>query len=869
LLKLVLMVLVTGPAGSGKTSLVMEKLRATLDRGDSGVRFLVPTATMARHIRNGVAREGFVPRPRLIQTLSTFLEPWAVDLPQVSEAHLYLIVEAAARRVNRPEFARVAHMPGFCASLARSIEELSSAGCDSARLARCLPRTPLAEAFQAIYAETDRELGRRGLAMRSARLARAAERIRSEGMPGISSIWLDGFHVFSDPELAVVEAMGRHAGIVVTLPAAAPIEATRARLLDMGFSEQRLERRRAEPQVGIVEAPAIEREVEEIAAGILEEAASGRPFREIGVIVRSADVYEPILRATFERFGIPARFYLDAELATHGVTRYLSGIVDGLLAAWPAEALLRVLRLDPKFGNAQAMDEFARTGQCSWQPLNEKIAQLRALETWRNQKLAPEEWARRLRALRALFEPPQPSEPAVHAAVELWRSQAAVLTAFAEAVDEAAAWFAGSGVLPLGEFWRAVKAILRLSPLRAADERRNVVNVLSAYEARQWELPVVFVCGLVEKQFPRYSPQDPFFPDAARRELQAAGIRVLTTVDAEREEEFLFDAAVTRATVSLTLSYPKFDGRGEQNLPSSFLEGFPLTPRTSRVVAPFTRRAPETHVPAGTIAAADLRDAVARQHQVMRVTAIENYAQCPFQFFGRHTLKLEEPPKRPEDRLDARVQGNIVHQVVAGWQRTPQPIVPLFERAFAEICHKEQVIPGYRTEALRTRMRADLERFVAKYGKPATAGTRIEEAFQFAVDETLQLRGRIDRMDIEPDGRANVVDFKYSKRASELAKDEDRLQGPLYLLAVEKAFQRKAGSMFYCGLRDDVQIKEQTVTRERLAAAEATALRIAGEVRAGHAEPRPADLEPCRYCTFKDVCRYQAATAELSAAEGA
>src|SRR5262249_9303947 len=209
---------------------------------------------------------------------------------------------------------------------------------------------------------------------------------------------------------------------------------------------------------------------------------------------------------------------------------------------------------------------------------------------------------------------------------------------------------AASRVLPLGEFWRAVKAILRLSPLRSADERRNVVNVLSAYEARQWELPVVFVCGLVEKQFPRYAPQDAFFPDAARRELQAAGIRVRTTADAELEEEFLFDSAATRATAKLILTYPKFDGRGEENLPSVFLAKVPRAPLVSRLVIPRVQAAPEAHVPAGIIAAHDLREAVARQHRVMRVTAVESYAQCPFQFFGRHTLQLEEPLKRPEDR---------------------------------------------------------------------------------------------------------------------------------------------------------------------------------------------------------------------------
>jgi ATP-dependent helicase/DNAse subunit B len=719
-----------------------------------------------------------------------------------------------------------------------------------------------------VYEEVDRELQRRGVAMRSARLLKVAERIHAQGLPGISTLWLDGFHALSDPELAVIAAMAHHADLNVTLPTGATTDPTRTRLLAMGFAEQRMERRRAQPAVDVVEAPAIEREVDEIARRILDQAAAGRPFREIGVIVRSADVYEPIVRATMERFGIPARFYLDSELALHGVTRYLAGIVDALLGGWEPAATLAVLRLDPRLGNSQAMDEFAQVGQASWPVLVELQTRLRALDPWRQATLTPLAWAKLLQSLRKFYNPPSPSEPATHDLVQLWRSQAAVLAQFGEAMEQAAAWFPATRAIPLAEFWRAAKAILRLSPLRAEDERRNVINVLSAYEARQWELPVVFVCGLVEKQFPRYSPQDAFFPDAARRQLQAAGVRLRTAADAELEEEFLFDSAVTRATATLTLSYPKFDGRGEQNLPSLFLERFPLPPQASKLVLPRLAAAPAPHTPAGTIAALDLRDAVARKHRVMRVTAVESYAQCPFQFFGRHTLKLEEPPKRPEDRLDARVQGNIVHQVIAEWQRSPQPIVPLYERIFAEICGQEGIAPGYRTEALRVRMRADLERFAAGAGQPAGPGTRIEEPFQFALNESTEVRGRIDRLDCLPGGTVDVLDYKYSKKASDYARDGNRLQGPLYLLAVEKVFGLKPGKMSYCGLRGAVQFVAQEVTGERLTAAAETTLRIAAEVSEGHAEPRPASLDPCRYCTFKDVCRYEPAAAALTVAEG-
>ncbi len=139
------------------------------------------------------------------------------------------------------------------------------------------------------------------------------------------------------------------------------------------------------------------------------------------------------------------------------------------------------------------------------------------------------------------------------------------------ALDEAALALE-SRAIGIEEFWRAVKSVLRLKPLRLADGRRNVVHVLSAQEARQWVLPVVFVCGMVEKQFPQFHPQDPFFPDAARCRLNAAGIRVRTAAEFEREERALFESAISRATMLTTLSYPEFDARGERNLPSLYLE---------------------------------------------------------------------------------------------------------------------------------------------------------------------------------------------------------------------------------------------------------------------------------------------------------
>src|SRR5204862_6412595 len=120
------MLLLSGPPGSDATSHILAEFRQALSRNASNIRLLTPTATMAEHFRHKLAREGFVFRPGLILTLSKFVAPWAEDLPEVSPAALYLIVERIARRLAPPEFARVLGAPGFRAALAQTIEEFSA-----------------------------------------------------------------------------------------------------------------------------------------------------------------------------------------------------------------------------------------------------------------------------------------------------------------------------------------------------------------------------------------------------------------------------------------------------------------------------------------------------------------------------------------------------------------------------------------------------------------------------------------------------------------------------------------------------------------------------------------------------------------------
>jgi ATP-dependent helicase/DNAse subunit B len=876
------MLLFSGPAGSGKTSTILDQFRA---QTGGNVRLLVPTATMARHLQNRLAREGLVLRRSLIQTLSSFIRDWVEDIPEVPSPVLHLLTEEAARRVGHPDFARVVNLPGFSARLAATIHEFSGAACDSARLADHLPDAPLAAAFLAVYHEVDRELARRNLATRARRLQLAAERITEQGLGGITTIWLDGFHALPEPELAVIAALDRHAEVTIALDRGAGLPACR---------EMRLPRCRPRPGVQSFHAPNVEREADELARRIIEQTAAGRAFRDVGIVVRTPETYVPVLRATLARFGIPARFYFDDDLDRHPAIRFLTGATDAMLSGWDHARTLAVLRLAPRFATLPALDRFdfdvreqmpnsglADLHAClldhegRLRPGAEKIAHkldsLAKLEEWRSFELRPKDWAARFKTLRNYFRPAPPAARATHELALEWRSQSAALDAFDEALDEAALALDAAHEIGIEPWWHTVKAVLRLKPLRIDDARRNVVHVLSAPEAREWSLPVVFVCGMVEKQFPRAHTQDPFFPDGARRELNAAGIRVRTASEFEREERALFESVLDGAIASVTLSWPEFDGRGDSNLKSLYLDEMMLPAAAARTVRPPLPDVPP--VPASAISDPALFTILRAKTATISPTALESFLQCPFQYFASKMLRLHTAPLRPAERLDFLTQGEVIHEVLREWWTHPQNIAAVFERIFTQKLEDKHVPFGYHTERLRNQMLDDVQAFAAHLGWHREVFTsQTELKFELPIGDFV-VNGRIDRLDTSPDGKSYVIDYKYSAPANvkKKLKNQGLLQAPLYMLAAQDCFQVRPEGMFYIGVKsevvyagwshspllDSLPLPENwlDVTRDR-------AIELVSRIRSGQIAPNPADPENCRFCDYRDACRIESAFAQ-------
>jgi CRISPR/Cas system-associated exonuclease Cas4 (RecB family) len=136
----------------------------------------------------------------------------------------------------------------------------------------------------------------------------------------------------------------------------------------------------------------------------------------------------------------------------------------------------------------------------------------------------------------------------------------------------------------------------------------------------------------------------------------------------------------------------------------------------------------------------------------------------------------------------------------------------------------------------------------------------------------LGIRARIDRLLKAPDGRGFVIDYKYSRTSKDKVANADLLQGPLYWLAAERAFGLQPTGMYYCSLRDGVEYAGwgeqpewlagtsiQPFSPEWLASAIERSVTASQQIMAGQIVPCPSDLTKCRWCDFKDVCRYEGA----------
>ncbi|MFF3206469.1 ATP-dependent helicase [Streptomyces sp. NPDC002962] len=361
--------------------------------------------------------------------------------------------------------------------------------------------------------------------------------------------------------------------------------------------------------------------------------------------------------------------------------------------------------------------------------------------------------------------------------------------------------------------------------------RPDAVRLMTAHRAKGLEWSLVVVAGV----------QEGLWPDLRRRGSLLEADRIgrdglaepLTPGALLAEERRLFYVAATRARERLVVTAVKAPADdGDQ--PSRFLAELGVEPKdvTGRPRRPLAVAALVAELRATTVdprASATLREAAARRLARLAALADEDGRPLvpsahPYRWWGMFEPTESKVPLRDRDQpvvlsgsaLDqlantcalqwflgrevkadapatvAQGFGNVVHvladEVASG--HTPADLDVLMER-LDSVWNALAFDAPWKSAQEKTHARVALERFLKWHVMDRTGRTPVASEHDFDVtleagEYEVRIRGQMDRVEADAEGRAYVVDFKTGKHAPTAREVERHPQLAVYQLAVRE-----------------------------------------------------------------------------------
>ncbi|MFI7409102.1 ATP-dependent helicase [Streptomyces sp. NPDC049627] len=361
--------------------------------------------------------------------------------------------------------------------------------------------------------------------------------------------------------------------------------------------------------------------------------------------------------------------------------------------------------------------------------------------------------------------------------------------------------------------------------------RPDAVHLMTAHRSKGLEWRLVVVAGV----------QEGLWPDLRRRGSLLEADRIgrdglaepLTPGALLAEERRLFYVAATRARERLVVTAVKAPADdGDQ--PSRFLTELGVEPKdvTGRPRRPLSVAALVAELRATTVdprASATLREAAARRLARLAALADEEGRPLvpsahPYRWWGMFEPTESKVPLRNRDQpvvlsgsaLDqlantcalqwflgrevkadapataAQGFGNVVHvladEVASG--HTPADLAVLMER-LDSVWNALAFDAPWKSAQEKDNARVALERFLKWHVMDRAGRTPVASEHDFDVtleagDFEVRIRGQMDRVEADGDGRAYVVDFKTGKQAPSAAEVARHPQLAVYQLAVRE-----------------------------------------------------------------------------------
>ena len=361
-----------------------------------------------------------------------------------------------------------------------------------------------------------------------------------------------------------------------------------------------------------------------------------------------------------------------------------------------------------------------------------------------------------------------------------------------------------------------------------------------------------------------------FFNQSVRREL-GLPTRANAECELRRDLELLL-ATVPRVVVTWQAEHD-----GEANLLAPELDLLATLHRLAwnddlhRQPVPARREAQpgEDTAPGATLCAAPVAPAALIPRRVS-VSAYASLVACPYRFFARHVLGLGEMDEVSEE-MGKSDYGALVHRVLERFHARHPLISAMAEEdalTALQACVAEVFAPAVADNflAIGWRLRwekrltayLDWQRSVEAAGwRWAQAETRVSRVLPLAGGNSVELYGRIDRIDTIGDGAASVslLDYKTQTATKIRERLADDVQLPAYALLHGDAAQAA-----YVALDDERIVAVAAGDEEGSlmfdAAAQGERLREAfSAMHAGAALPAHGADSECQWCEMGGLCR--------------
>ena len=471
-----------------------------------------------------------------------------------------------------------------------------------------------------------------------------------------------------------------------------------------------------------------------------------------------------------------------------------------------------------------------------------------------------------------------PMTPAGHAA----------RTAFFSLLDRLAAAKAAEKKCSNYEFLQILTRGCRKNAGIPYPENETAFKIAKIRSAAGTKTPHVFIIGLTAKSIPNISATLPLLTVQETKTLLPDRYR-----KSAEETAYYFSSAAAAAEKTCTLSYAKTD-TGKTNSPSPYLtrisepkdaeirelqHSIPGSQKTAGYAIAKCQNLPEAFgIQSAERTAERIRtaepvpafseerfSALYRETETVSPTFLETYAECPFAWYLKHHLRLEQTDAASSEALRL---GNVMHNVLETYFTRHDRITPETKNAayreLAELISAEMERAGIKTPSWKAKTLQYLDGT-----KSALAGF-IEQELAFAEQgyttdaswvereveadlDGIRIKGRADRVLRKEDGTFFVLDYK-TGNVKENA--ETALQLPLYSEAVRQMIGgTPAVGQYFQIAPNSVGISTpfKNGADEMIAYAKQRAKEICEAIQSGYCKPN-ADCKN-RYCPFKRVCR--------------